>query len=54
VRDFYGALVHDGEAVRGYIVTTTFFSRAAREWTKGKPIDLVDGKKLVESVPLIG
>ena len=54
VRDFYGALIHDGDAVRGYIVTTTFFSKAAREWAKGKPIDLVDGKKLVESVRLIG
>lgn len=49
VRDFYGALMHDGQAVRGYIVTTSFFSRAARAWAKGKPIDLIDGPKLAEA-----
>ena len=54
VRDFYGAYVHDGDAVRGYIVTTSFFSRAARDWAQGKPIDLIDGKKLAEAVDLIG
>jgi len=54
VRDFYGAFVHDGDAVRGYIVTTSFFSRAARDWAEGKPIDLIDGKRLAEAVELIG
>ena len=53
VRDFYGALMHDEAAVRGYIVTTNFFSKAARQWAAGKPIDLVDGKKLVHSIQLI-
>ena len=50
VRDFYGAFVHDGGAVHGYIVTTSFFSEAARAWAAGKPIDLIDGKKLAEAV----
>ena len=46
VRDFYGALMHDGAAARGYIVTTSFFSNAARAWAKGKPLTLIDGKEL--------
>ena len=54
VRDFYGAFVHDGRAARGYIVTTSFFSRAARKWAEGKPIDLVDKNKLAEAVEVLG
>ncbi len=54
VRDFYGAFMHDGQAVRGYIVTTSVFSDAARAWVDGKPIALIDGKGLVEAVRLIG
>jgi len=54
VRDFYGAFVHDGQAVRGYIVTTSVFSEAAREWAEGKPIHLIDGKELAEAVEVIG
>jgi restriction system protein len=46
VRDFYGALMHDGVAVRGYIVTTSFFSHAARTWAQDKPIKLIDGEEL--------
>ena len=46
VRDFYGALMHDGIAVRGYIVTTSFFSHAARSWAEGKPLKLIDGEEL--------
>jgi restriction system protein len=54
VRDFYGAFVHDGDAVRGYVVTTSCFSEAAREWAEGKPIHLIDGKQLAEAVEVIG
>jgi restriction system protein len=53
VRDFYGALMHDGSAVRGYIVTTSFFSNAARAWAEGKPIRLVDGTALARSAEKI-
>lgn len=53
VRDFYGALMHDEEAVRGYIVTTSYFSKAARKWAQGKPISLIDGPDLSEAVQLI-
>ena len=53
VRDFYGALTHDEEAVRGYIVTTNYFSDPARKWATGKPIDLIDADQLVEAVAII-
>jgi hypothetical protein len=54
VRDFFGAFIHDGDAVHGHIVTTSFFSDAAWAWAAGKPIDLIDGKKLAEAVEVIG
>ena len=53
VRDFYGALTHDEEAVRGYIVTTNYFSEPARKWASGKPIDLIDADQLIEAVAII-
>lgn len=53
VRDFYGAFMHDQEAVRGYIVTTNYFSEAAKEWVKGKPIDLIDGDRLADAIRVV-
>ena len=53
VRDFYGALMHDGVAVRGYIVTTSFFSQAARTWAEGKPLKLIDGEELARTAERI-
>lgn len=49
VRDFYGALMHDGVAVRGYIVATSFFSHAARTWAERKPLKLIDGEELART-----
>jgi hypothetical protein len=45
VRDFFGALIHS-KANRGYIVTTSDFTKDAKTWAKGKPIELIDRKKL--------
>jgi restriction system protein len=53
VREFYGALMHDGSAVRGYIVTTSFFSNAARRWAEGKPMSLIDGEELTQAADRI-
>ena len=47
VRDLYGTIVHE-TADFGWLVTTGAISRQAREWADGKPMDLWDGKKLVE------
>jgi len=46
VRDFYGTLVHHG-AVRGLFVTTSGFSKEARDFAEGKPIALIDGSDLI-------
>jgi restriction system protein len=47
VRDLYGAMAHAG-ADHGYVITTGGFSRPARDWAQGKPIELWDGPKLLE------
>ncbi len=50
VRDLFGAFTHDGKAARAYLVTTGFFSNAARGWAEGKPIVLMDGERLAEAM----
>ena len=45
VRDFFGAMQHEGARL-GYIVTTGKFTPAAQAWASGKPMHLVDGKAL--------
>ena len=47
VRELYGTLIHE-RANRAFLVTTAEISTAAREWVKGKPITLIDGKTLVQ------
>jgi hypothetical protein len=43
VRDFYGAMQHEG-ADKGVIVATRGFSGPARRWAKGKPLILCDSE----------
>ncbi|MBC8450450.1 MAG: restriction endonuclease, partial [Chloroflexi bacterium] len=31
----------------GFLVTTGSISRAARTWAQGKPLELIDGERLV-------
>jgi HJR/Mrr/RecB family endonuclease len=50
VRDLYGAFMHDGQANKAYLITTGFFSDAAKAWSKGKPIILMDGDRLSRAV----
>lgn len=47
VRELYGAMRHEG-ATHAYLVTSGRISRDAREWTRGKPIGLIDGERLVK------
>ena len=47
IRDLYGTLMHE-RADYGWLATTGGISRQAREWIAGKPIELWDGRKLVE------
>jgi len=46
VRDLYGTVLHVG-ADLGFLVTTGHISRAARIWARGKPLELIDGQRLV-------
>ena len=46
VRDLYGTVLHVG-ADLGFLVTTGRISRAARIWAQGKPLELIDGQRLV-------
>lgn len=45
IREFFGTLIDSG-AARGIFVTTQDFSRDARDFAAGKPIELVDGRAL--------
>ena len=47
VRDLYGTMVHQG-AGYAYLVTNSTFSEEARIWAAGKPIELIDGRRLVD------
>jgi len=47
VRETYGLLMDTG-ANRALIVTTSFFASEARRFAENKPIDLIDGPRLLE------
>ncbi len=47
VRDLYGTMINAG-ATHSYLVTTGNISADARKWAVGKPIDLIDGRRLVQ------
>ena len=47
VRDLYGTMMHTG-ADRAFLVTTSAISPAAWRWAAGKPIELIDGARLVQ------
>ena len=46
VREFYGALTADRQAVKGILVTTSGFTAQAQEFARNLPIELVDGEQL--------
>ncbi|HHY39540.1 MAG TPA: restriction endonuclease, partial [Clostridia bacterium] len=46
VRDLYGTMINEG-AVKGILVTTSYFGPDAYEFVKDKPITLIDGSNLV-------
>jgi restriction system protein len=45
IRELYGTFMHE-KAVHAYLVTTADISEAAREWARGKPLTLIDGRLL--------
>ena len=50
VREFYGALADKLASGKGFIVTTNIFTIDAERFAKDKPIELIDGLKLVEYI----
>jgi len=46
VRDLYGTMINEG-AVKGILVTTSYFGADSRDFVKDKPISLIDGSNLV-------
>lgn len=51
VRDFYGAIVDSlGEREKGYLVTTHYYSEAAKKFATTRPIELIDADKLVKYI----
>ncbi|MBN2198208.1 restriction endonuclease [Candidatus Wolfebacteria bacterium] len=53
VREFYGALVDHLAKGKGYIITTSVFTREAERFAEDKPIELVDQFKLIQWRKLI-
>jgi restriction system protein len=45
-RDLYGTMINEG-AVKGILVTTSYFGSDSRDFVKDKPITLIDGANLV-------
>lgn len=49
VRETVGVMIHHG-AHGAYVVGLSGFTKAAREWAQGKPLRLLDGRKLLGAV----
>jgi restriction system protein len=47
VRDLYGTMINEG-AVKGLLVTTSYFGNDSHKFVKDKPITLIDGSYLTE------
>lgn len=52
VRDFYGALADKLAEGKGYFITTNVFTLEAEEFAKDKPMELINGYKLIEYITL--
>jgi restriction system protein len=52
VRDFYGAMNANLNFEAGYFITTGMFTLEARNFAYDKPIELIDGAKLMDYVRL--
>lgn len=54
VRNFYGALVDHLANGKGYFITTNKFTLEAEKFAEDKPIELIDGYRLLEYIKLFG
>lgn len=54
VRDFYGAIVDHINNDKAFFITTNVFTLDAENFCEDKPIELIDGKKLMEYIRQAG
>lgn len=54
MRNFYGAIVDKLSDSKSFFITTNIFTLEAERFALGKPIELIDGNKLMEYVKLSG
>jgi restriction system protein len=52
MRDFYGALADKTVEGKGYFITTSKFTLEAERFAEDKPIELIDGFKLIKYIRL--
>lgn len=52
VRDFYGAIADHLSQAKGYFITTNTFTLEAEKFAEDKPIELIDGFKLIQYIKL--
>ena len=52
IRDFYGALADRLANGKGYFITTNKFTLEAEKFAEDKPIELIDGQKLIKYIHL--
>lgn len=52
VRDFYGTMNANLNYEKGYFITTGIFTLDAQQFAKDKPIELIDGARLMEYINL--
>jgi restriction system protein len=50
VRDFYGAMGGQHIDGKGFFVTTNIFTIEAEQFAEGKPLELIDGTRLIELI----
>ena len=53
VRNFYGAMADKLNNAKGFFITTNIFTLEAEKFAEGKPLELIDGNKLMDYVKLV-
>lgn len=50
VRDFFGAMGDSHSDGKGFFITTNIFTLQTEQWAENKPIELIDGTRLIQLV----
>jgi len=52
VKEFWASISDDLGSGKGYLITTNIFTLEAEKFSEGKPIELIDGQKLIKYIRL--